>query len=332
MLDLIFGYRATQLVALAARLEIAERLADGPHTAEELARATGTHPEALYRALRALASLGVFEELDGRHFTLTPLGERLQATHPQSVRPQALFAVGETYRAWAELPYSVATGETGFDRLYGMSHFAWLAEHPEENALFNQVMTAGSAQAADAVVAAYDFGASGTVVDVAGGQGMLLSAVLLAHPGLRGVLFDQPHVVESAEPTLRDAGVAERCEIVSGDFFASVPPGGDVYTLQRVIHDWDDERAIAILRSCAQALGPGGKVLLIEQVMPPGPGAGPSAGRAASLDVQMLIMMGGHERTAAEFERLFSAAGLRLTRIIPTQAGASVIEAERGEG
>lgn len=328
MVDLIFGYRATQLVALAARLEIAERLADGPRSAEELARATGTHSEALYRALRALASLDVFEELDGRRFALTPLGERLQAAHPASVRPQALFAGSEAYRAWAELPYSVATGETAFDHLYGMSHFAWLAEHPAENAIFNQIMTSGSAQNADAVVAAYDFSAGGTVVDVAGGQGMLLATILRANTALRGVLFDQPHVVASAEQTLRGAGVAERCEIVSGDFFERVPPGGDFYTLRQIIHDWDDERAIAILRNCAQALGPRSKVLVIELVMPDGPGAG----RAAFLDMQMLMMTGGHERTATEFERLFSAAGLRLTRIIPTQAGASIVEGERDEG
>lgn len=325
LFDLIYGYRATQLVALAARLEIAERLVDGPLTAEELAHATATQPEALYRALRALATLGVFEELDGRRFALTPLSERLQAAHPESVRPHALFAGGEIYRAWAEAPYSVATGETAFDHLFGMSHFAWLAKHPAENDIFNQNMTAGSAQAAAAVVAAYDFGERGTVVDIAGGQGMLLAAILRAHLGLRGVLFDQPHVVASAESTMRTAGVAERCEIVSGDFFERVPPGGDIYTLRQIIHDWDDERAIAILRNCAQALGPAGKVAVIEQVLPDGPGAG----RAAFLDMTMLIMTGGHERTAGEFARLFSAAGLRLTRIVPTQAGASVIEGQR---
>lgn len=325
LFDLIYGYRATQLVALAARLEIAERLADGPQTAEELARATTTQPEALYRALRALASLGVFEERDGRRFALTPLSERLRASHPESVRPHALFAGGEIYRAWTELPYSVATGETAFDHLFGMSHFAWLAEHPAENAIFNQVMSAGSVQAAAAIVAAYDFGERGTVVDIAGGQGMLLAAILRAHPGLRGVLFDQPHVVASAGPTMRTAGVAERCEIVSGDFFERVPPGGDVYTLRQIIHDWDNERAIAILRNCAQALAPGGRVAVIEQVLPSGPGAG----RAASLDMTMMIMTGGHERTADEFARLFNAAGLRLTRIFPTQAGSSVIEGVR---
>jgi SAM-dependent methyltransferase len=325
LFDLIYGYRATQLVALASRLEIAERLADGPQSAEELARATAMQPEALYRALRALATLGVFEELDGRRFALTPLSERLQAAHPESLRPHALFAGGEIYRAWAELPYGVATGETAFDHLFGMSHFAWLAEHPAENAIFNQVMTAGSAQAADAVVAAYDFGAHGTVVDIAGGQGRLLAAILRANPGLRGVLFDQPHVVASAEPTLQAAGVAERCEIVGGDFFEQAPSGGDVYTLCRIIHDWDDERSIVILRNCAQALAPGGRIAVIEQALPDGPGAG----RAALLDMTMLIMTGGHERTADEFARLFSAAGLRLTRIVPTQAGSSVIEGVR---
>lgn len=328
MFDLIYGYRATQLVALAARLEIADRLADGPQTADELARATATQPDALYRALRALASLGVFEELDGRRFALTPLSERLRAAHPDSARPHALYAGGEIYRAWTELPYSVATGETAFDHLYGMSHFAWLAEHPEENAIFNQVMTAGSAQAAADEVAAYDFGARGTVVDIAGGQGMLLATILRANPGLRGVLFDQPHVVASAGATMQAAGVAERCEIVGGDFFAHVSPGGDIYTLRRIIHDWDDERAIVILRNCAQALAPSGRIAVIEQVLPDGPGAG----GAALLDMTMMIMTGGHERTADEFTRLFSAAGLRLTRIVPTQAGSRIIEGMRAEG
>ncbi len=325
MLNLINGFRISQLVIVVAQLGVADLLAEGPQTVEALAAATHAHPERLYRVMRALAAQGVFAESAGQRFALTPLSDCLRTTQPGSVLPHALFAGGEVYRAYGEMLYSVQTGGIAFEHAFGMSHFAYLAEHPEVNAIFNQQMTLGSTQDASAVVEAYDFSGAREVVDVAGGQGVLLSTILRAHPALRGVLFDQPHVVASAEPFLHAAGVANRCEVVGGDFFVGVPMGGDVYTLRQIIHDWDDEHSVAILRSCAQAMAPDGKVALVEIVMNPND----TTGLGVYLDITMMVMNGGLERTAAEYERLFNAAGLRLTRIIPTAAGSSIIEAVR---
>ncbi len=322
MMRLLSGFRVTQLLALAANLGIADLLADGPQTAEELARATATQPDALYRALRALAGVGVFAELDGRRFTLTPLAELLQTTHSDSLRAQVLFQSAEQYRAWADLRHSVTTGAPAFDHVYGAPHFDYLTMHPASSEAFNQAMRVVSRQVAAAVVEAYDFTQADRVVDVGGGQGTLLAAMLRANPALHGALFDLPHVVAGAEPVLRAAGVADRCEIVGGDFFTMAPPEGDLITLHHILHDWDDERSVMILRACAQALRPQAKILVIEAVITPGANAMPTL----FLDINMMVMNGGRERTAAEFERLFTAAGLRLTRIIPLRAEASIIE------
>ncbi len=322
MMRLLSGFRVTQLLALAANLGIADLLADGPQTAEELARATATQPDALYRALRALAGVGVFAELDGRRFTLTPLAELLQTTHSDSLRAQVLFQSAEQYRAWADLRHSVTTGAPAFDHVYGAPHFDYLTMHPASSEAFNQAMRVVSRQVAAAVVEAYDFTQADRVVDVGGGQGTLLAAMLRANPALHGALFDLPHVVAGAEPVLRAVGVADRCEIVGGDFFTMAPPEGDLITLHHILHDWDDERSVMILRACAQALRPQAKILVIEAVITPGANAMPTL----FLDMNMMVMNGGRERTAAEFERLFTAAGLRLTRIIPLRAEASIIE------
>lgn len=322
---MIDGYRTTQLIAVAAQLGIADLLADGPRSADDLAAATNSHPDALYRTLRALAAIGVFAETDGRRFALTPLSELLRASHPDSSRALAIHTGADVYRSYAELAYTVATGENAFHHIYGMSNFEYLAAHPDASEVFNQVMSAGSKRVAAVVLAAYDFSWAHTIVDVAGGQGVLLTAILQANRSARGVLFDQPHVVASAETLLREAGVADRCEIVGGDFFVSVPPDGDLYTLRNIIHDWDDERSVLILRSCAQAMRPQGRVALIEMVI----GEPNSAQCAPLLDMTMMLLPGGRERTAEEFARLFTAAGLRLKRIAPTQGAACVIEAER---
>lgn len=321
---LLNGARVTQVLYVSAKLGIADLLAADPMTADELAAAVGAHADALYRVLRAGASLGVLQELEPRRFALTPLGALLRSDHPDTVRPLAIFVGEEAYRAAGDLLYSAMTGATAFEHMYGMSHFAYLAEHPEASAIFNQTMSARTRQAASAVVAAYDFAGARAVVDVGGGQGALLTAILLAHPELRGALMDLPHVVAGAEPGLREAGVVDRCTLVGGDFFAAVPAGYDLYALRRVIHDWDDERGVVILRNCAQAMAPHGKVLVIEAVMESGAEAYPTV----FLDVQMLLLSGGRERTAAEYGRLFAAAGLRLARIIPTRAGASILEGE----
>jgi predicted O-methyltransferase YrrM len=323
MQQMLNGFRVTQTLYVAARLGLADILKDGPQPVEALAATTGANADALYRVMRALASLGVFEEDNERRFALTPLAALLQQDHPNSLRAQALFRGDEPYCAWSELFGSVMSGENAFEQVFGVSHFQYLAQHPTQNEIFNQTMSASSRQVATAIVGAYDFSAARTVVDIAGGQGVLIAAILRANPDLHGVLFDQPHVVANARPILEAAGVADRCELVSGDFFVSVP-AGDLYTLQRILHDWDDEHAIAILRSCVEAMAPGGRVLVIESLIEPGNDPSP----AKFLDLMMFVMNGGRERTAEEYRRLFAAAGLRLTRIIPTGA-ASLIEGER---
>ena len=321
---LLHGYRLTQALHVAASLRLADLLNDGPKTAEELAAATRANGDALYRVLRALAGIGVFAETPEHRFTLTPLATLLREDHPLSARAQILYvAGGEPYRAWSHLLPGVMTGENPFEQVFGASHFQYMAQHPASNEVFNQAMSSNSRQAARAIVAAYDFAEAGKVVDIAGGQGVLIAAILRAHPALRGVLFDQPHVVTGARPLLEAAGVAGRCELASGDFFAAVPPG-DTYTLRHILHDWDDDHSVAILRSCAQALAPGGRILVIESVIEPGNDPSP----AKFLDVMMFVMNGGRERTTEEYQRLFAAAGLTLARIIPAGAE-SLVEGVR---
>ena len=323
--QMIDGYADTQYVALAAQLGIADLLANGPLSADALAAATSSHPDALYRALRAMAAKGIFVESAGRHFALTPLSEFLRTDHADSMRGSAIRSGGSWYRAYGDLPYSVATGKNAFRHVHGKPLFEYLAEHPDESEMFNQAMTFSSKKAIPTVMEAYDFSWAHTVVDVAGGQGLLLSAILQANPTMRGVLFDLPHVVANAEPLLREAGVADRCDVVGGDFFESLPPGSDLYTLRWIIHDWEDELAAKILHNCARAMNPQGKVALIEMVI----GESNSAELAPLMDLDMLLIPGGRERTAEEFDRLFTIAGLRMTRIVPTQGVACVIEAER---
>lgn len=323
MLQLLNGFRVTQVLYVAARLGLADILKGGPQPVEALAATTGANADALYRVLRALASIGVFEEDTNGRFALTPLAALLQQDHPYGVRAQALYQGDEPYRAWGGLYDGVITGANAFERVFGAPHFEYLAQHPAQNEAFNQAMSASSRQAAMAIAGEYDFSAAGSVVDIAGGQGVLIAAILRANPAVHGVLFDQPHVVANAQPVLEAAGVEDRCELASGDFFVSVPPG-DIYTLRHILHDWDDEHAIAILRSCAEAMTPGGRALVIESAIEPGNDPSP----AKFLDLMMFVMNGGRERTAEEYRRLFAAAGLRLTRIIPAGAE-SLIEGER---
>jgi hypothetical protein len=327
MFQLLNGYRMTQALYVAARLGIADLLRDGPKTAEELAAEAGANADALYRILRALASGGVFEEVVGRRFVLTPLAETLRSDHPDSMRPFAIFLGQDAYPVWAELLYSARTGAPAFKYLYGMSHFEYLAQHAEAAAVFNAAMSANVAWSVASTVSAYVFPANGVVVDVGGGHGAFIAAILRANPGLRGVLFDMSHVVEGAAPILEEAGVADRCARVGGDFFSPPLPPGDVYTLRQIIHDWDDERSVAILRNCVQAMAADGRVLVIEAIIPPGN----EPSRIKYLDLQMLVMTGGRQRTEEEYRQLYAASGLRLTRVIPTGGEFSVVEGVRAE-
>ncbi|HEX9039181.1 MAG TPA: methyltransferase [Ktedonobacterales bacterium] len=325
--QLMSGYRVTQLLAVAVRLGLADHLAAGPMPAYELAAAVGAHPDALHRALRGLAAVGVFSEVTPGVFGLTPLADLLRRDHPMSMRAIIQYNAVEPYEAWTDLEYAIRTGAPAFDHHFGASHFAYMAQHPKTNDPFNRSMSENSRRSNAAVVAAYDFTSAATIVDIGGGQGALIAAILRANPTLRGVLFDQPHVVKGALPALEDAGVAERCGRVGGDFFTSSYPAGDIYTLRQVIHDWDDDQSIAILRGCAQVMPPHGRVLIIE--VPIEPGATSSYG--VFLDLQMLVMNGGRQRTLDEFRHLFTAAGLRLIRVIHTASDFAILEGERVE-
>jgi len=323
MRQMVTGCLVSQLTYVAAKLGIADRLADGPKTAAQLATAVDAHPQSLYRVLRALAALGVFvEDADGR-FALTPLAGPLRREAPDSLHAFALMW-GETFwSACGSLLHCVRTGQTAFDHLHGMGAFEYMRQHPQAAEIFDQAMSNLTRVQAAAVVGAYDFSGVQTLVDVGGGKGTLLAAVLRAHPGMRGVLYERAEVLPAARKALEGEGMLGRCELKRGDFFASVPEGGDAYTLKDVVHDWDDERASAILANCARAMGPRTKLLLIERALPPRNVLGPGK----MVDVVMLAMTGGRERSEPEYADLLSRAGLRLARVVPTGSEPVVLEA-----
>ena len=320
---MIDGYRFTQLLYVVAKLGIADLLRDGPKHNEELAQAVGAHPRTLYRVLRALASLGVFAEDQPQCFQLTPLANLLRTEIPESLRALAIF-YGEEWIWHAEgaLLYSVRTGKAAFHHVHGMGPFDYYRQHAEAAAGFNAAMTSLSGHELAAIIAAYDFAGMATIVDVGGGHGALLAEILKTYPHVRGILFDLPAVVESAQPLLTAAGIVDRCTCVAGDFFQTLPGSGDAYIFKRVIHDWDDPQAEAILTQCRRAMPAHSRLLLMERVIPPG--NAPSVGKLA--DITMLVHYGALERTEAEYRVLFEAAGFTLVRIIPTQAPLSIIE------
>ncbi len=293
--QLIQGFQVTQCVYVAAKLGIADLLKDGPKRSEDLAQATGTHTPSLYRVLRLLTATGLLTEGEAHSFALTPLGTHLQTGVPGSLRNMAL-AYGEK-PVWGGLLHSVQTGEPSIQHVFGLTLFDYYAQHPEAAVLFDNMMTELTASVAPTVAVAYDFSTTQTLVDVGGGHGQMLASILRAHPTLHGVLFDQPHVVKGALPLLETTGVASRCEVIGGDFFTAVPADYDTYLLKGVIHDWDDERAIALLGRCHQAMKPQGKVLLVERVI-----VTDSTPNVLVLesDVLMLVLPGGKERTETE--------------------------------
>jgi len=308
---MITGYYAAQAIHAAAKLGIADQLRDGRKSSAELAQATGSHAPSLYRLLRALASVGLFDEDEQGRFALTPLGANLRTDVPDSAHPLAIVLNEPWYhRAWEDLLYSVKTGERAFDHVHRMGFWEHMSRYPEDGALFDAAMTGGALARANALLAACDWSGVGTLVDVGGGQGQLLAVVLSAHPEMRGVLIDRQDAVAAAPEVLAKAGVADRCEVVAGDLAESVPSGGDAYVLSLVLHGMDDARAGTVLRNCRQAMRAGGKVLVVEHVVLDGNSADP----AKFGDLNMLVMVGGHERTAAEFDTLLQAAGLRLER------------------
>ena len=324
------GHYFSNALHLVTKLGIAELLAAGPRQPDELAKATATHAPSLRRVLRLLASVGVFEERDDGSFALTPLGECLRPGIPGSARAMAmLFTSDRVQDAWRDLEYCVRTGNPVFRKRGLDDPFRDPARTPEESANFDAAMADFTALAAVAVAAAYDFAPLRTVVDVGGGNGALLIGILNAHPHLGGVVFDQPSAAERAAKQIADRGLADRCEAVGGDFFRDVPRGGDAYMLKHVIHDWDDERAVAILANCRRAMPDTGKLLIVEGVYPPRIDATLASRGAAANDVNMLVNTGGRQRSEAEFRSLYEAAGFTLTRVVRTLAPVSVIEGAR---
>lgn len=307
-----------------AKLGLADLLADAPRSAGELAGATTTHAPTLHRLLRTLAGLGILTERDAQRFALTPLGEALRSGAPGSARSTLLaFHAPALWRSWEEIIYSLETGKTGFEKVNGMPMFDYLAEHPEEASAFSEAMVGFHGAEPPAVARAYDFSTFKTVVDVGGATGNMLAAILSRHPEPRGVLYDRPHVVRDAPALLAARGVAERVRIEPGNFFEGVPAGGDAYVLSHIIHDWNEEQCLTILGHCRRAMKPEARLLIVETVLPPGDTPHPGK----MLDMVMLVLPGGQERTAVEYEDLLGKAGFRLARVVPTESMVSIVEA-----
>jgi hypothetical protein len=322
---MITGYWIAQAVHVAAKLGVADLLRDGPRSADDLAVATQAQPRALYRLLRALASVGVFAEDDRQRFALTPLADCLRSDVPDSQRAMAITAGELFYPAWAELLFCVQTGQVAFEKVYGMPVFDYLSRNPDQARLFDETMVGVHGRETGAMLDAYDFGGIRVLADIGGGNGSLLIATLAKHPALRGILYDLPGVADHARARIAAAGLADRCQVIGGSFFDAVPAGADVYLLRHIIHDWDESKSIRILQNVHQVLPAGGRLLLVESVIPDG--NEPSFGKL--LDLAMMVIPGGEERTAAEYEQLYAAAGFRLTRIMPTAAEVSVIEGQK---
>ena len=323
LVNLASGAMVTQAIGVVAKLGIADLIGEGETEINDLATASKAHERSLYRVLRTLASVGVFHETSPRTFTNTSLSTLLRSDVPESLRNFAIFmAEPWHYNVWGNMHHSVMTGEPAWKKTHGQEVFDWLRQNPEAADNFNRTMTEMSTGAAPPVVAAYDFSHIGTLADIAGGHGYFLSQILKANPALKGILFDMESVIEGADEMLRSHGVAERVSRVAGDFFEQVP-SADAYIMKHIIHDWDDERSVLILKNIHSAMRGGGKVLLVEMVVPAG--NDPHYGKI--LDLEMLTSPGGIERTEEEFRELFARAGFRLSRIVPTRSPFSVIEA-----
>lgn len=324
MFEMVLGSWLTQAMYVASKLGIIDMLAAAPATAEDVARRVGSDPAATFRLLRALASNGVLKQERGGRFALTRLGQALRSDVPGSMAPMLQF-IGHPkhWEHWGQLLYSVQTGKTSIEMLRGMAPFDYFETDPDLAAAFNNAMTGLSGMVIETLLPAYDFRGFGTIVDVGGGHGALLSAVLQQATDARGVLFDLPSVVAGAGPVLDSAGVSDRITVTGGSFFESVPAGGDAYLLKTIIHDWDEDSALAILRNIRSVMAPTGTVALIELVLPEGTPNHPGM----LVDLEMLVTAGGQERTASQYAELLARAGLRQTRVVPTAGPMSLVEA-----
>jgi ubiquinone/menaquinone biosynthesis C-methylase UbiE len=325
LLNFITGFWSSRAVYIIAKLGIPDLLTDGAKSAEELASATDTHAPALYRILRALTSLGILNSPGENKFSLTPVSELLVTNAPGSMRWFIVSELGEEhYPAWGNLMHSVKTGEIAFDNHFGKDIWAYFKENPEMGALFYDSMSGMTRIANESIMEAYDFSPFKKVVDVGGGHGALLTSILKGTPEASGILFDSEEVTSGARPKIEEAGIANRCEVVAGNFFEAVPAGGDVYVMKWIIHDWNDELSITILKNIRKQISPNGRVIIFDTVVPDTN----EPDFSKFFDLNMLVMTGGKERTAKEFEVLLNASGFRLVRIIPTETPTAIIEGE----
>ena len=324
VLQMATAYWVSKIVYAAAKLELADRLADGPKTADELAGPTGTHAPTLHRLMRTLTGIGVLTSAGDGRFGLTPLGESLRKDAPGSAWASTITMAGPTMvKSFENIMHSLETGRTGFEAEFGMPIFDYFAQHTDEASLFSQTMVGFHGGETPAVAAAYDFSQFETIVDVGGATGNMLSAILSHHAGPRGVLFDMEHVVADAPAFLEKNGVADRVTIESGSFFESVPEGGDAYILSHIIHDWNEDQCLTILGNVRRSMKPDGKLLIVEFVLPEDDT--PHLGKLA--DIVMLVIPGGQERTPAEYDELLTKAGFRMTQVVATESPVSIVEA-----
>ena len=323
MFQLLSGLMLGNIVACVAKLGIPDLVEHGPKSVDELAKQSSTHPATLYRLLRASASVGVLSENDDGTFCETPLSAVLCSNATPSLRWFAIMHGVEWHnRGWEQLEYSVRTGKRAFDKAMGMPIFEYLKHHPEESQAFNQCMTDLSTIDSPAVADAYSFTGIKSIVDVAGGQGLMLATILARNPHMKGTLYDLPHVVEGAKNAALKS-VIDRCSVASGNMFECVPSGADAYIMKHIIHDWTDAECIKILQACRTAVNPSGKLLVVDTVVPLGNDFHPGK----FMDIQMLLFPGGCERTEKQFRDVFSAAGWKLSRVIPTAVAESIVEA-----
>lgn len=324
LIQMVSGAWVSSTIYAAAKLGLADHLADGPRSADELAIATNTNAPVLGRLMRTLAGLGILAGQDEGRYALTPLGEALKSDAPGAARSTVIaFCSPAFWRSWEEIVYSIETGKTGFEKAWGIPVFEYLAQHPEEASHFSAAMVGFHGAEPPAVAKAYDFSDIETLVDVGGATGNMLAAILSVHETVHGILYDRPHVVNDAPALLESRGVADRITIKPGDFFEGVPSGGDAYILSHIIHDWNEDQCLTILGHCRKAMKPDGRLLIVETVIPTGDV--PHQGKLQ--DMVMLILPGGQERTEKEYESLLEKAGFRLNRVVPTDSVVSIVEA-----
>jgi hypothetical protein len=324
LLLLVTSKWISQSISAAAKLGIADLLAGGPRTLEELARETDCDARTLHRVLRAIATVGVFAELPDGRIALTPLAEYLRSDVPGTMRHMAIMT-GEDFmwRPYGHLLHTLRTGEQAFEHVYGERIFDYMERHPQLEAVFNNAMTAFTEESADEIAIDLDLTGARIVADVGGGHGHLVASLLGANPGLTGILFDRPHVVDGAGPVLGRTGVTDRVTCVGGDFFRAVPPGADAYVLRTVLHDWSDDECVQILRNVRTALDgrPGGRLVILETVVSPGN----EWDFGKLMDIEMLVNVGGQERTEDEWRALLERSGFRLEGVEPTMPPLSII-------